>query len=205
VSLANFHEVSFPVPLALAASGGPERRTEVVTLASGAEARNAIWAGSRRRWDVGSAVTRIEMLQAVVSFFEARGGRLNGFRFRDALDDRSGASGAAVSAADQVIGMGDGAQASFQLVKAYGDYSRRILKPVAGSVVVAVDGAGVAASVDAVTGIVTLAAPPAEGAVVTAGYRFDCPVRFDTDRLDVNLEAFGAGRVLSIPLIELVG
>lgn len=205
MSLTNFHEVSFPVPLALAASGGPERRTEVVTLASGAEARNAIWAGSRRRWDVGSAVTRIEMLQAVVSFFEARGGRLNGFRFRDALDDRSGAPGAAVSAADQVIGTGDGAQAAFQLVKAYGDYSRRILKPVAGSVVVAVDGAGVAASVDAVTGIVTLAAPPAEDALVTAGYRFDCPVRFDADRLDVNLEAFGAGRVLSIPLIELVG
>jgi uncharacterized protein (TIGR02217 family) len=205
VSLTNFHEVSFPVPLALAASGGPERRTEVVTLASGAEARNAIWAGSRRRWDVGSAVTRIEMLQAVVSFFEARGGRLNGFRFRDALDDRSGAPGAAVSAADQVIGTGDGAATVFQLVKAYGDYSRRILKPVAGSVVVAVDGVGVAASVDAVTGIVTLGAAPAEGAVVTAGYRFDCPVRFDTDRLDVNLEAFGAGRVLSIPLIELVG
>jgi uncharacterized protein (TIGR02217 family) len=205
VNLANFHEVSFPVPLALAASGGPERRTEVVTLASGAEARNAIWAGSRRRWDVGSAVTRIEMLQAVVSFFEARGGRLNGFRFRDALDDRSGVPGAAVSAADQVIGTGDGAATVFQLVKAYGDYSRRILKPVAGSVVVAVDGVGVAASVDAATGIVTLGAAPAEGAVVTAGYRFDCPVRFDTDRLDVNLEAFGAGRVLSIPLIELVG
>ena len=205
MNLANFHEVSFPVPLALAASGGPERRTEVVTLASGAEARNAIWAGSRRRWDVGSAVTRIEMLQAVVSFFEARGGRLNGFRFRDALDDRSGVPGAAVSAADQVIGTGDGAATVFQLVKAYGDYSRRILKPVAGSVVVAVDGVGVAASVDAATGIVTLGAAPAEGAVVTAGYRFDCPVRFDTDRLDVNLEAFGAGRVLSIPLIELVG
>jgi len=205
VSLANFHEVSFPVPLALAASGGPERRTEVVTLASGAEARNATWAGSRRRWDVGSAVTRIEMLQAVVSFFEARGGRLNGFRFRDALDDSSGAPGAAVSAVDQVIGTGDGARAVFHLVKAYGDYSRRILKPVAGSVVVAVDGIGVAASVDVATGMVTLGAAPAEGAVVTAGYRFDCPVRFDTDRLDVNLEAFGAGRVLSIPLIELVG
>jgi uncharacterized protein (TIGR02217 family) len=145
------------------------------------------------------------MLQAVVSFFEARGGRLNGFRFRDALDDRSGAPGAAVSAADQVIGTGDGAATVFHLVKAYGDYSRRILKPVAGSVVVAVDGVGVAASVDAATGIVTLGAAPAEGAVVTAGYRFDCPVRFDTDRLDVNLEAFGAGRVLSIPLIELVG
>jgi len=205
VSLANFHEVSFPVPLALAASGGPERRTEVVTLASGMEARNALWAGSRRRWDVGSAVTRLETLQAVVAFFEARGGRLSGFRFRDALDDRSCAPGGIVSAADQAIGTGDGETVSFQLVKAYGGYARRILKPVAGSVLVAVDGVGVAASVEAATGIVTLAAAPVEGAAVTAGYRFDCPVRFDTDRLEVNLEAFGAGRVLSIPLVELVG
>ena len=205
MSLNNFHEVSFPVPLALAASGGPERKTEVVTLASGAEARNALWAGSRRRWDVGSAVTRLDTLQTVVAFFEARGGRLNGFRFRDALDDRSCAPGAAVSATDQVIGTGDGGTDTFQLVKAYGGYARRILKPVAGSVVVAVGGAPVSASVDTATGLVTLGAVPAEGAVVTAGYRFDCPVRFDADRLDVNLEAFGAGRVLSIPLIELVG
>ncbi|WP_035572006.1 DUF2460 domain-containing protein [Hyphomonas adhaerens] len=201
----NFHEVSFPVPLALAASGGPERKTEVVTLASGAEARNALWAGSRRRWDVGSAVTRLDTLQAVVAFFEARGGRLSGFRFRDALDERSCAPGAAVSATDQVIGTGDGVTDTFQLVKAYGGYARRILKPVAGSVVVAVDGAPVSASADAATGMVTLGTAPAAGAVVTAGYRFDCPVRFDADRLDVNLEAFGAGRVLSIPLIELVG
>ena len=140
MSLNNFHEVSFPVPLALAASGGPERKTEVVTLASGAEARNALWAGSRRRWDVGSAVTRLDTLQAVVAFFEARGGRLNGFRFRDALDDRSCAPGAAVSATDQEIGTGDGVTDTFQLVKAYGGYARRILKPVAGSVVVAVGG-----------------------------------------------------------------
>lgn len=205
MSLSNFHEVSFPVPLALAASGGPERKTEVITLASGAEARNALWAGSRRRWDVGSAVTRLDTLQSVVAFFEARGGRLSGFRFRDALDDRSSAPGTAVSATDQVIGTGDGETTAFQLVKAYGTYLRRILKPVAGSVLVAVDGVAAPAAVDETTGIVTLGTAPAAGAVVTAGYRFDCPVRFDTDRLDVNLEAFGAGRVLSIPLIELVG
>ena len=205
MSLSNFHEVSFPVPLALAASGGPERKTEVVTLASGAEARNALWMGSRRRWDVGSAVTRLDTLQAVVAFFEARGGRLNGFRFRDVLDDRSCAPGGTVSAVDQAIGTGDGEVVNFQLVKAYGTYARRILKPVAGSVLVAVDGVAVSAGVDETTGIVTLGSAPVEGAAVTAGFRFDCPVRFDTDKLDVNLEAFGAGRILSIPLIELVG
>lgn len=205
MSLAQFHEVSLPMPLALAASGGPERRVEVVPLANGGEARNAVWTGSRRRWEIGSTLTRLETLQGLIAFFEARGGRLHGFRFRDRLDDRSGAPGAEVSPLDQVIGTGDGAAVSFALVKAYGDWVRRIWKPVAGSVRVAVDGAEVAASCNFATGIVTLEEVPAEGAVVTAGYLFDCPVRFDLDRLDINLEAFGAGRAIRVPLVELIG
>ncbi len=205
MSLAQFHEVSLPMPLALAASGGPERRVEVVPLAGGGEARNAVWAGSRRRWEIGSAVTSLASLQTLTAFFEARGGRLHGFRFRDRLDDRSGLPGADVSPLDQVIATGDGATASFSLTKAYGDWQRRIWKPVAGSVRGAVDGAEVGVTADPVTGVVTFADAPAEGAVVTAGFLFDCPVRFDTDRLDVNLEAFGAGRVIRVPLVELVG
>ena len=205
MSLSQFHEVNLPMPLALAASGGPERRVEVVPLAGGGEARNAVWAGSRRRWDVGSAVTDFTTLQSLIAFFEARGGRLHGFRFRDRLDDRSGPPGAAMTPLDQVIGAGDGEMAIFALVKAHGDWQRRIWKPVAGSVRVAVDGTEVAASVDTGTGLVTLAEAPGEGAAVTAGFLFDCPVRFDTDRLDVNLEAFGAGRVIRVPLVELIG
>lgn len=205
MSVTNFHEVSFPVPLALAATGGPERRTEVVTLASGAEVRNAVWAGSRRRWDVGSAALKLDALQDLVAFFEARGGRLYGFRFRDALDDRSCAAGGMPTATDQQIGAGNGAETRFQLVKAYGDHSRQILKPVDGSVLVAVDGVAVPFSLEATTGEVTLDAAPVPGGVVTAGYRFDCPVRFDTDRLDITLEGFGAGKALRVPLIELIG
>ncbi|MGE6698871.1 phage distal tail protein, Rcc01695 family [Hyphomonas sp. NPDC076900] len=205
MSLALFHEVSLPIPLALAANGGPERRVETVTLAGGQEARNATWAGSRRRWDIGSAAARVETLHALIAFFEARGGRLHGFRFRDMLDDRSGALGTEVSPVDQAIGVGDGAEREFALVKHYGGWARRIWKPVAGSVRVAVDGAEGGFALDAATGLVTLAEAPAAGAVVTAGFRFDCPVRFDTDRLDVTLEGFGAGRAIRVPLVEIIG
>jgi len=193
------------MPLALAASGGPERRVETVTLTNGQEARNAAWAGSRRRWDIGSAAARVETLQALIAFFEARGGRLHGFRFRDMLDDRSGVPGAEVTPLDQVIGVGDGARAEFALVKRYGGWARPIWKPVAGSVRVAVDGAEGTFSVDAATGLVTLEEAPAPGAAVTAGFRFDCPVRFDADRLDVTLEGFGAGRAIRVPLVEILG
>jgi len=84
--MSGFHDVSFPMRLALGAVGGPERRTEVLALASGREVRNAVWARSKRRWDVGGAVTDLAGLQALLAFFEARMGRLYGFRFRDPLD-----------------------------------------------------------------------------------------------------------------------
>ncbi|PKP81840.1 MAG: TIGR02217 family protein [Alphaproteobacteria bacterium HGW-Alphaproteobacteria-18] len=205
MSLTLFHEVSLPMTLALAASGGPERWVDTVTLGGGQEARNAAWAGSRRRWEIGSAAARVETLQVLIAFFEARGGRLHGFRFRDMLDDRSSLPGADVSPLDQAIGVGDGARTGFALVKHYGGWARRIWKPVGGSVRVAVDGVEAAFSVDTATGLVTLAAAPVAGAAVTAGFRFDCPVRFDADRLDVTLEGFGAGRAIRVPLVEIVG
>lgn len=203
-----FHEVSLPLDLALGASGGPERRTEVVLLGSGREVRNQRWAASRRRWNLGSAVRGLADLAVIVAFFEARRGRLTGFRFRDPLDHSSAPPGATPAATDQVIGTGDGTRTSFALVKRYGSgagaYDREIAKPVGGSVIVAVAGQPAAlAGADPATGLVTLAIPPPAGAAVTAGFVFDVPVRFDTDHLAVDLTAFAAGAVPDIPLVEI--
>lgn len=207
MSLSNFDDVSFPLPLAFGASGGPERRTEIVSLSSGREVRNAVWAGSRRRWDVGGAVSSRDDLHALIAFFEARRGPLRGFRFRDYADDRSCPPEYDVSPADQVLGAADGAAVRFELIKTYGDAARRILKPVAGSVRVALDGVEVVSgfSVDEANGWVDFAAPPAPGVVVSAGYAFDCAARFNSDYLETRLEAFSAGRVVSVPIIELTG
>ena len=114
---------------------------------------------------------------------------------------------------DQVIGTGDGATATFRLAKTYGDaggdWRREILKPVAGTVRVAVNGValpGAGFACDAVTGVVTIVEEyiPHPGAAVQAGFEFDVPVRFDTDRIDVNLEAFRAGSIPAIPLKEIL-
>lgn len=211
MSLAEFHEVRFPLDIARGARGGPVRRTDIVTLSSGVEHRNARWTHSRRKYDAGYGIKTIAGLAAVVAFFEERRGRLIGFRWRDRLDWKSGAPTATVSPSDQRIGTGNGSLASFQLSKTYGSvhapYQRPIRKPVAGTVRIAVAGTELgttAFSVDVVTGMVTLAVPPANGASVTAGYEFDVPVRFDVDELDIELSAFEAGQIPSIPLIELI-
>jgi uncharacterized protein (TIGR02217 family) len=202
-----FHDVLLPLPFALGASGGPERRVDIVTLGSGREACNTPWAHGRRRYDIGGAVRTLDELHELIAFFEARRGKLHGFRFRDPFDFKSCAPSAAIAPIDQVIGEGDGAETEFHLAKAYGAYMRPIAKPVTGSVRVAVNGAELAPgdfSVDATTGIATLDAAPAAGAAVTAGFLFDTPVRFDIDRLDLSLDGFGAGRALAVPLIEVI-
>src|SRR6201990_912565 len=113
----SFHEVLFPLDIALKSAGGPERRTEIVSSGSGREERNARWAHSRRRYDAGYGVKTLEALQAAVAFFEERRGQLYGFRWRDRLDCTSGTPGVAISPLDQGIGIGDGANAAFPLTK----------------------------------------------------------------------------------------
>jgi uncharacterized protein (TIGR02217 family) len=208
--VSGFHEVLLPLPFALGASGGPERRVDIVALGSGGEVRNTPWAHGRRRYDIGGAVRTLDELHELIAFFEARRGKLHGFRFRDPFDFKSCAPSATPSPLDQVLGAGDGVLTTMQLVKTYGAgagaYVRPIPKPVAGSVRVAVGGVELNAAafdVDAATGIVSFDAPPASGAAITAGFLFDTPVRFDIDRLDLSLDAFGAGRAIAVPLIEI--
>jgi uncharacterized protein (TIGR02217 family) len=204
-----FHEVRFPDDISRGARGGPERRTRIVELASGDEERNSPWADSRRRYDAAYGIRRADDLAAVVAFFEARHGRLYGFRWKDWSDYKSCLPSGSPSAADQIIGEGDGISTQFQLVKVYASgaqsYARRIVKPVAGTVLVALDGTpqGSGWSVDPSTGVVSFAAAPGNGVIVTAGFEFDVPVRFDTDRLDVTLDIERMGSIASIPLVEI--
>jgi uncharacterized protein (TIGR02217 family) len=209
----SFHEIRFPTDISRGSHGGPERRTDVVVLGSGHEERNARWADSRRSYNAGYGVKSLDDLHAVIAFFEERRGRLYGFRWRDHADDKSCAPGGATTPLDQVIGTGDGTRATFQLVKTYGSahapWVRTIAKPVAGSVRVAVGGdeaaEGVDFTVSAATGVVQFLPGHVPGAsdVVTAGFHFDVPVRFDTDRLEISVQGFRHGAIPNVPIVEV--
>ena len=204
-----FHEVRFPDNISRGARGGPERRTQIVELASGAEERNASWANSRRRYDVAYGIRRADDLAAVVAFFEARNGRLHGFRFKDWADFKTCLPSQAPGPSDQPIGTGNGSATLFQLVKRYTSgaqsWTRAITKPVAGTVTIALNGTPQPSgwSVSTTTGLVTFTTAPAAGVTITAGFEFDAPVRFDTDALDVTLDLERLGSITSIPLLEI--
>lgn len=206
-----FHDVRFPTNLSYGSSGGPERRTEIVTLVNGFEERNTPWQDSRRRFDAGSGMRSLDDLEALIAFFEARQGQLHAFRWKDWSDYKTCRPSQTVSALDQSIGTGNGSTLVFQLAKTYvsgGQSYRRVLaKPVSGSVRVAVNGvlrtAGTDFTVDHATGLVTFNLPPGAGLAVTAGCEFDVPVRFDTDRISTSLATFHAGQIPSVPVIEV--
>jgi uncharacterized protein (TIGR02217 family) len=204
-----FHEVRFPDNISRGARGGPERRTQIVELASGDEERNASWANSRRRFDVAYGIRRADDLAAVVAFFEARNGRLHGFRTKDWADYKSCLPSQAITPTDHQIGTGTSSLKTFQLAKLYisgaQSWTRTIAKPVAGTVRIAL---GVTEqmsgwTVDAITGVVTFTTPPGNGVIIRAGFEFDVPVRFDTDTLDVTLDIERLGSITSIPLLEI--
>lgn len=207
----SFHEVRFPANLSFGSVGGPERRTEVVTLANGYEERNTPWAHSRRRYDAGVSMRSLDDVETLIAFFEARAGQLHAFRWKDWADFKSCAPNAGPHYEDQVIGTGDGVTAAFQLTKTYRSgeftYVRPIRKPVKGSVKLGLHGDGLTETVhyevDETTGIVSFATPPDIGAAVTAGFEFDVPVRFDIDRIQVSVASFKAGDVPNVPVVEV--
>ncbi len=205
----SFDEVRLPLRARYGASGGPQFATEIVTVQGGYERRNQRWQQARRLYDARTGVTSAAEAAVLIAFFHARAGRARGFRLKDWADFSSAANGVSDPVfTDQMIGTGDGAKTVFQLVKNYGagaaTHAREIRKPVEESVLIGVDGVAYETgwSVDNTTGLVTFAQAPASGAVVTAGFMFDVPVRFDTDRLNITAQDAHLAEG-DVPLIEV--
>lgn len=207
----SFHEIQFPPRLSLGSIGGPERLTEIVTLANGFEERNTPWAHSRRRYDAGVGMRSLDDIAELIAFFEARSGRLFGFRWKDWADFKSCRHSLDPSFRDQVIGTGDGTRTTFDLAKTYASgsqrYRRPISKPVGGTVSIGLGGVEAASTgvfdVAGGTGMVTFAEPPADGVEITAGFEFDVPVRFNSDAIQIALSNFEAGEIPDVPVVEL--
>jgi uncharacterized protein (TIGR02217 family) len=200
-----FDDVVFPLEIGREAMVTAEFSTNVVTTLSGHERRNSSWSDARLSYDVGPGVRSEAELGLLLDFFRARRGPAIGFRFTDPFDFSSNAMTGTPTMLDQQLGVGDGLRTSFPLVKIYGDddQARRITRPKNGTVVVAWNGVNATGWILAETGVVEFETAPPTGAIITAGYLFDVPVRFADDRIEVSRVTFGAGDMPSVPLIEI--
>jgi uncharacterized protein (TIGR02217 family) len=203
-----FDDELFPISIGREASVSPAFSTQIVESLSGHEQRSSDWADARLRFDAGPGVRSEEDLARLIAFFRARRGSARGFRFTDPFDHHSGASNAQPGPLDQMIGTGDGNQTRFQLCKYYGvdvDAQHRIIThPVAGSIRIALNGVEqINGWVHEGKGVIAFDTPPANGVPVRAGFRFDVPVRFAEDALEISRATFAAGEIPSVPLLEI--
>ncbi|TAD75876.1 MAG: TIGR02217 family protein [Sphingomonadales bacterium] len=202
-----FDDVLYPFALGRTASVAPEFSTSVALTASGHERRNALWADARLHFDVGPGIRSESELSDLIAFFRARRGPARGFRLMDPFDNSSNGMSGSPTMLDQLIGIGDGLRADFQLVKFYGSGTepqvRPITRPRRDTLIVSVGGAVRTDWTLHEKGVVRLHSAPPAGAEVRAGFRFDVPVRFAEDRLDISTLNFAAGEAPSVPLIEI--
>ncbi len=202
--VAPFADELFPIAIGREATSETRFSTAVATMAGGAEQRNSDWADARLSFDVAPGVRSEAELITLAAFFRARRGAAQAFRFRDMFDDSSGAAGSPPGPGDQLLGIGDDVRTDFALLKHYGEQERRITRPVAGSVRVEVDDVErLGGWVVADGGVVRFDVAPAIGAQVRAGFRFDVPVRFADDRLELSRATFAAGEAVNVTLIEV--
>lgn len=207
VAMQAFDDVLFPLAIGRGAETTSRFSTQIFRSVSGHETRNSQWADASLSFDVGPGIRSEADCAELIRFFRARRGAARGFRLRDLIDSSSAPQGALPQPTDQLLGEGDGVRSEFPLIKHYGDppdgQQRRITRPVAGSVLVSVDGAVVPGWTLKPGGIVRFASPPAVGTQVRAGYLFDVPVRFASDELSISAATFAAGEAVSVPLVEI--
>lgn len=211
-----FHDIRFPDSISWGSSGGPGYKHQVISLPTGAEEIVATQSLPRWTFDVAEGVKSSADANELRRFYIARNGLSNSFRFKDWLDFTSKDDGvSAYASTDQNIGTGNGTTTAFQLRKEYGDAAasvyRTLTKPVSGTVTVAVNGVTQTSpgwtypwSVNTTTGIVTFTTAPPASQAVTAGYEFDCEVRFGSEVDEVLSWTHDAYESHSarIPLIE---
>ncbi|MBH9537018.1 DUF2460 domain-containing protein [Novosphingopyxis sp. YJ-S2-01] len=206
-AMRGFDDVRFPIAIGRHATVTSEFSTGIVTTLSGRERRTSDWADARLAFDAGPGVRSDADAAELISFFRARRGAAIGFRFTDPSDHSSAGMTDAPGPFDQRIGTGDGLATDFPLVKIYGageaEQQRRITRPVAGTLRAGIGGVETQGFTLQPLGFLRFDTPPPDGAAVTAGFRFDVPVRFAEDRLEIAAATQGAADLASVPLIEV--
>ena len=199
-----FIEERLPTDIQPVMSGGARFATDIKMARSGVEFRNRRWAEPLREYSLSFSARDMDDVLAILQFAYKTAGAFHGFRMKDWIDYKSCPPNQTFAFDDQSLGTGDGSTTVFNMNKSYGPtYSRRIFKPVDGSVVVGIDGSETTQfTIDTTTGIITFNTAPSNGAALTWGGEFDVPVRFEEDILPMLTFYYQKGQTGTIGIKE---
>jgi uncharacterized protein (TIGR02217 family) len=199
-----FDEIQLPTNYDYGAKLGAGANTHKFKARSGFEYRNQRWRMTRGKYVIDYSVTDYASLGVLKAFYLCRQGNARGFRFKNLYDFSSAADGQDTpTMLDQPVLIDS--NGNLRLAKVYGSGSaqivRWIIKPVAGSVAVALNGSPVSPTIDYTSGILTFGSFPSGN--LTAGYLYDTPVRFDSG-IDFSAQQYNTGAALQLILRELL-
>lgn len=201
-----FDEVRFPTDVSYGSSGGPTFKTSIFEAFRGGEKRNIDWASPLMEFNVAYGIKTDAQMEKVIEFFQARRGRLRGFRYKNWAN---------YQVVNGVIAVGDAVSTRFPIIRAYGfpaaQTYKRLYKIVPGSVTgLNIAGEtlveGVDYAIDYNSGELVFRSDRVPGFQVpikVTSLEFDEPVRFDIDRLDVVIEQYNNNSIGRLPLIGI--
>lgn len=198
----------------------PRFKTTIQVSAGGSERRNQEWEHPLHRFVNPEIISRPDqqVLIDLKKHWLVTGGPYSSFPLRDPFDKATidhlpnlPDADVLISETDQIIGTGDGFTDSFQLVKTYSrggeTYDRTIHLPVLSTLAVAIDDVLVDPTEYTVSrpgGTILFDVPPADGALITAGFLFDCEVRFESDdQLEQIMRTWQAAGAADLSLVEV--
>lgn len=179
-----FHNVRLPDDLQYRSVFGFGFATIARETASGHGFYSARRAQVKHRYRPAKELQSTEEIAELKEFVLARRGSLHSFRIKDEWDFTTNADGrTAPDGSDQNIGTGDGTQTTFQILKVYDEdgpepYVRTLTLPVAGTVLVKVDGMLTTSFTVGALGTIVFTTAPTLASVISCGCEFDVHVRF---------------------------
>lgn len=183
----------------------PRWSTDLVMVDSGSESANQRWADVLHKFTLPSLSREMLLYNAIKNHWMAMRGPFYIWPWRDPLDFASvdlvaPNAAPAIASTDEYLGTGDGYNANFQLYRTYKrentgspttltqSYRRKIELPIVSSVLLKGEALGSPSdplpsvlTISRPGGVVTFASPPPAGMLLTAGFLFDVPVRFEND------------------------
>lgn len=204
--MIGFHEIRFPEDVSWGSSGGPVYKTQVFTSHMGYEKRNIDWSQPMMEFNVAYGVKSDDQISRVIEFFNARQGKLFGFRYKNWCN---------YYIKNGPIAVGDGESRRLPIYKMYGFvgsfHYKRLYKIVRGSVRGVVVGGelmieGEDFTVDYDGGEIVFNDPLGYGTTVLAeNLEFDEPVRFDEDSIENVIEAYNNNALNNLTLVGIRG
>jgi len=208
--MENFLDKELPNFLYPFVIGGPTFNTEIYRSNSSREVRFTNGLAPVNRYKITNCQISFDQLIELQNFFCAAQGRKNSFRFKDLYDH---------VAINEPLIMLEKESLTFQLVRSYGiraetnqhSVLRKILKPDQNSIVIDFNQIKIESFTKKNHGIVQLQRDESLESLneqslqsLKASFRFDIPVRFDTDELKYRSELDYRVAVEPFELIEVI-